>query len=138
MVKSAHDCSEGGLAVALAESCFNPDGVLGANVDLGNCGSSRADGAGETPASTETVLFNESQSRIIISVAKKDVDLVLRSLKARNVPARKLGEVGGDTLQIRVHDENFEWPIVDLYDDWFHAIRRAVEGDASGERIPSL
>src|SRR5205085_1851541 len=33
LVKSAHDCSEGGLAVALAESCFNPDGVLGADVD---------------------------------------------------------------------------------------------------------
>ncbi len=34
MVRSAHDCSEGGLAVALAESCFNPDGLLGADVDL--------------------------------------------------------------------------------------------------------
>ncbi len=34
-VRSAHDCSEGGLAVALAESCFNPDGSLGARIDLG-------------------------------------------------------------------------------------------------------
>jgi phosphoribosylformylglycinamidine synthase subunit PurL len=127
LVKSAHDCSEGGLAVALAESCFNPDGVLGANVDLA---------AENAPA--EQLLFNESQSRILISIAKKNVDLVVRSLKERKVPARQLGEVGGDTLRIRVHDENFQWPIVDLYDDWFHAIRRAVEGDASAERIPSL
>ena len=85
-----------------------------------------------------TKFIASSQSRIVISVAKKDVDLALQSLETRNVPARQLGEVGGDTLQIRVHDENFEWPIVDLYDDWFHAIRRAVEGDASTERIPSL
>ncbi|MEY2479814.1 MAG: phosphoribosylformylglycinamidine synthase subunit PurL [Verrucomicrobiota bacterium] len=127
LVRSAHDCSEGGLAVALAESCFNPDGVLGAHVDLA-----------EEKARVDQVLFNESQSRIIISVAKKDVDLVLRMLKERDVPARQLGEVGGDTLRIRVGGENFQWPIVDLYDDWFHAIRRAIEGDASGERIPSL
>src|SRR2546428_13494519 len=35
LVRSAHDCSEGGLAVALAESCFNPTGLYGADVDLG-------------------------------------------------------------------------------------------------------
>src|SRR6266496_1682309 len=34
LVRSAHDCSEGGLAVALAESCFNPTGLYGADVDL--------------------------------------------------------------------------------------------------------
>src|SRR5207237_4983314 len=34
LVKSAHDCSEGGLAVALPECCFNPDGFMGANVEL--------------------------------------------------------------------------------------------------------
>src|SRR5437762_168618 len=54
LVKSAHDCSEGGLTVALAECCFNPDGLLGADVDLD---------AGDTPAAT--ALFNESQSRVI-------------------------------------------------------------------------
>jgi phosphoribosylformylglycinamidine synthase II len=138
LVKSAHDCSEGGLAVALAESCFNPDGRLGANVDLANCGGSRVGCAGETPASTETVLFNESQSRIIISVANKDVDHALKSLSAAKVPARKIGEVGRDELQIATGGETFRWPIVDLYDDWFHSIRRAIEGDASSERIPSL
>ena len=35
LVRSAHDCSEGGLAVALAECCFNPDGLLGVDVDCG-------------------------------------------------------------------------------------------------------
>jgi phosphoribosylformylglycinamidine synthase subunit PurL len=130
LVKSAHDCSEGGLAVALAESCFNSDGAFGANVDLGHATTSHSDAA--------TVLFNESQSRIVISVAPKDIDLALKSLNAAKVPAQKIGEVGGDQLQIATGGETFRWPIADLYDDWFHSIRRAVEGDASAERIPSL
>src|SRR6478672_10104479 len=65
LVQSAHDCSEGGLAVALAESCFNPERLFGANIDcsrrpVGDAHASRRDAA--------TVLFNESQSRIVISV----------------------------------------------------------------------
>src|SRR5207248_462845 len=74
LVRSAHDCSEGGLAVALAECCFNPNGLLGAEIGLGNCGGSRAGCAGDTPASTNaaTVLFSEAQSRIIISCDPKN------------------------------------------------------------------
>src|SRR3954464_7519653 len=43
LVQSAHDCSEGGLAVALAESCFNPQQLLGAEIDLEEARSARAD-----------------------------------------------------------------------------------------------
>jgi len=136
LVKSAHDCSEGGLAVALAECCFNPSGQLGADVNLENCGGSRAGCAGDTPASTEEILFNESQSRIVISVAAKDAEKTMSMLHARDVPFQQLGKVGGEELRIRANDENFRWPIVDLYDDWWNAIRRAVEDEAEG--IPSL
>src|SRR5438874_8176187 len=61
LVRSAHDCSEGGLAVALAESCFNPTGLYGAAVDLGGAEAAASSEylAGDTPA---TALFNESQS----------------------------------------------------------------------------
>ena len=38
-IRSAHDCSEGGLAVALAESCFNPESSLGATIDLSAAGA---------------------------------------------------------------------------------------------------
>src|SRR5438128_846541 len=62
LVKSAHDCSEGGLAVAVAECCFHPEKLFGAEINLK---------AGGTPAAT--VLFNESQSRIIISVAPAEL-----------------------------------------------------------------
>jgi len=136
LVKSAHDCSEGGLAVALAECCFNPSGRLGADVNLENCGGSRVGCAGDTPASTEEILFNESQSRIVISVAPENLEKAMSMLRVREVPFQQLGEVSGDELRIRANDENFRWPIVDLYDDWWNAIRRAVEDEA--ERIPSL
>jgi phosphoribosylformylglycinamidine synthase len=125
LLKSAHDCSEGGLAVALAECCFNPEKLFGAEIDL------KADDAPAT-----TVLFNESQSRIVISVASKDAERTMSILRERVVPFKRLGQVGGDELRIRVNDETFRWPIADLYDDWWNAIRREVEGET--ERIPSL
>ena len=138
LVKSAHDCSEGGLAVALAECCFNPSGLLGADVDLENCGGSRAGRAGDTPASTEEALFNESQSRIVISVTAENLETTMSTLRARDVPFQHLGKVGGDELRIRADNESFHWPVVDLYDNWWNAICRAVESDSLAERIPSL
>jgi phosphoribosylformylglycinamidine synthase subunit PurL len=127
LVKSAHDCSEGGLAVALAESCFNPEKPFGAEIDLD---------LGDTPAAT--VLFNESQSRIVISVAPESVKKTIAMLSERGVPFQQLGKVGGDQLRIQVNKQKFAWPIAELYDDWWNSIRRLVESDSSAERIPSL
>jgi len=127
LVKSAHDCSEGGLAVALAECCFNPDELFGAKIGLN---------AGDTSATT--VLFNESQSRIVISVAPENLDNTMSILRDRNVPSQQLGQVGDNELRIQVNDESFAWAIADLYDNWWNSIRRLVESDSSAERIPSL
>ena len=141
MVKSAHDCSEGGLAVALAECCFNPDGLVGANVDLCSHGPEGRPETGHRPVATATtieeILFNESQSRIVISVAAENLDKTISRLRERGVPHLHLGEVAGDELRIRANNETFRWPVVDIYDDWWNAIRRAVESDSS-EGIPSL
>ena len=82
------------------------------------------------------MLFNESQSRVIISVAPKDAERTTSTLREYGVPFQQLGKVGRDDLCIRVNDETFRWPVVDLHDDWFNAIRRAVEDES--ERIPSL
>ena len=133
LVKSAHDCSEGGMAVALAECCFNPDGLLGTNVDCSRMGG--ADAA-HRAAATE-ILFNESQSRIIISVAPESVERTISMLGERGVPFQELGRVGGHELRISANTETFRWPIADLYDDWWNAIERVVGSD-SAERIPSL
>src|SRR5438552_6682360 len=88
LVRSAHDCSEGGLAVALAESCFNPTGLYGADVDLGGVeaavpAASTEYLAGDTPATT---LFNESQSRIVISVTPENLEKTMSILQKGDVP----------------------------------------------------
>ena len=127
LVKSAHDCSEGGLAVALAECCFNPEELFGAKIALN---------ADDTSATT--VLFNESQSRILISVAPENLDNTMSILRDRDVPSQQLGQVGDNELRIQVNDESFAWAIADLYDKWWNSIRRLVESDSSAERIPSL
>ena len=57
-------------------------------------------------------------------------------LREYGVPFQQLGKVGGNDLRIRVNDETFRWPVTDLHDDWFNAIRRVVEDES--ERIPSL
>ncbi len=124
LVKSAHDCSEGGLAVALAESCFNPDGRFGAEIEIASTLEDYA------------ILFNESQSRIVISCAADDAEKVMTILRSKNIPHSLLGSVATKTLCIKTAAAEFSWPIDDLYDDWFHAIRRAVETDS--EPVPSL
>src|SRR5687768_10202859 len=103
LVRSAHDCSEGGLAVALAESCFNPDGLLGAQIDL-------------QPSIQN--LFNESQSRIVISCSPDDAEKVLSSLSSKNVPHHRLGQVATTTLSIKTSGAALSWPVETIYDDW--------------------
>ncbi len=134
LVKSAHDCSEGGFAVTLAECCFNPEGLLGAEINVAHASGLRTDQNRKLEACA--TLFNESQSRIVISVAANNMGRTMSTLRQYGVPFRQLGKVGGDELRIRVNEETFRWPLADLYDDWFNAIRRAVEDEA--ERIPSL
>ena len=127
LVNSAHDCSEGGLAVALAECCFNPEKLFGAEIDL------KAD-----VTSAAIALFNELQSRIVISVAPENLQKTISILQERQIPFQQLGKVGGDQLRIRVGGEKFSWPIADLRDDWWNSIRRLVESDSAAERIPTL
>jgi phosphoribosylformylglycinamidine synthase len=127
LVKSAHDCSEGGLAVALAECCFHPEKLFGAAIDLKT---------GDTSAATG--LFNESQSRIVISVAPENLQKTMSILQEGQIPFQQLGEVGGNQLRIRLGSEEFSWPVADLHDDWWNAIRLALGSDSAAEGIPSL
>src|SRR5437899_1669560 len=144
LIKSAHDCSEGGLAVALAESCFNPEKLFGAKADCSRRPAGDAQGTMQTNqrhashSEAATALFNESQSRIIISVAPENLDKAESILRERAVPFQQLGKVEGDQLRIQVEDKKFAWPVADLFDDWWNSIRGVVESDSSAERIPSL
>ncbi len=134
LVESAHDCSEGGLAVALAESCFNPDGLLGADVTVARASSLRD--AEKSTLEACTTLFGEAQSRIIISVRPKNLEMVRSRLTS--VPFLELGRVGGSDLQIMLGTETHGWPIAELHDLWFNAIARAVKSDSADEGIPAL
>ena len=115
LVKSAHDCSEGGIAVALAESCISGEDKIGADIHLGS-----------TPLRLDQILFNETQSRIVLSVAATNLSAVLLLLEMRGVPARRLGTVGGTSLQITLNDQSIHWPIAELHQTWYHAIANAM------------
>jgi phosphoribosylformylglycinamidine synthase len=90
-LRSAHDASDGGIAVALAEACF-ADGT-GAVVALPR-GTD-----GHEPFGT---LFGESASRAVISVAASDLDAVIAQAGAAGVPAAAIGRTGGDRLTIDI------------------------------------
>jgi phosphoribosylformylglycinamidine synthase subunit PurL len=122
LVKSAHDCSEGGLAVALAECCFNPEKLLRAEIEL------------SVHESLADTLFNETQSRIIISCERTNAEQVLSSLK--KIPHARLGSVTENELRISAGNKQLSWSVAELYDLWWNAIRRAVESDT--EPLPSL
>src|SRR5574341_252620 len=92
VVRSAHDCSDGGLAVALAECCVSAPGEgLGAVIRLALDGLRR-----------DALLFGESQSRVILTVKADVADEVLNRAWDAGIPAAKIGAVGGDRRVIEV------------------------------------
>lgn len=89
LVRSAHDLSDGGLGVALAESCIS--GSLGAEVKLTS--ELRAD----------VLLFSESQSRILLSAAPEQADALQQLIEGKGVPVARIGQVGGVGLNVSVN-----------------------------------
>jgi phosphoribosylformylglycinamidine synthase subunit PurL len=96
LIESAHDCSDGGLAVTLAECCFDT-GSIGASVSIRRTEVSR----NET-LNTVAALFGESSSRVIVSARPGHVEALLERAAAEKVPARVIGQTGGNTLTIAV------------------------------------
>ena len=124
LVKSAHDCSEGGLAVALAESCISRQiaretpRLIGAQIDL----------SAAAPATIllDALLFGETQSRVVISVAPRDAVKVVERAKILGVGAVKLGIAGGGDLVIKRGGTECKWAVARLHDLWWNAIARAM------------
>ncbi len=86
IVRSAHDCSEGGLAVALAECCIA--GGRGATIDP----------PGGLPG--VAALFSESQGRVVVTVAADHFDALKTLAATHATPCVKIGMVGGDRLRM--------------------------------------
>jgi phosphoribosylformylglycinamidine synthase len=117
LVRSAHDCSEGGLAVALAECCISGGEPCGAEIELPAPGAMTA----------EELLFNEAQSRIVISVRRENAAAALALVEWQGVPARRLGFTGGGHLRIRSADREWAWLVKELRAQWWDAIRGWME-----------
>jgi phosphoribosylformylglycinamidine synthase len=123
LVRSAHDCSEGGFAVALAECCISHQAargtpkLLGANVDLSAISGSRLD----------ALLFGETQSRVILSTTRDNAPRIIEEAARLEVPARQIGGVGGSSLCITTSRGACTWALAELYDTWWNAIARAME-----------
>jgi len=94
LVRSAHDCSEGGLAVTLAESCLCGPKLLGASVEV-PAAAERAD----------VVLFGEGPSRVVVSVPPEAERHFERLMGEFALPWRWIGKVGGEALVIRSDGE---------------------------------
>ena len=110
-VQSAHDCSEGGFGVALAECCISGEIKRGASVHIGNA-TDRMD----------LLLFNETQSRAIISVSPENTDAVEKHCAAGDTPLTRLGVVGGTGLVVTNGQETLTWEIAELYKTWYCSV----------------
>ncbi|MGF7036676.1 phosphoribosylformylglycinamidine synthase [Paenibacillus mucilaginosus] len=109
LVASAHDLSDGGLAVALAESCIS--GRLGANVNL------------TTDLRADIALFSESQSRLLLSAAPEKASELEAVLKAAGVPVQVIGKVEGTSLQVQVNGSAaIDAAVAELQQVWKDAI----------------
>lgn len=116
-ISSAHDCSEGGLAVALAESCMGDrHAPQGAQIDLSEWN--------DIPL--RALLFGEAQGRVVVSTSSPDD--VVRTAQSKGVPSRVIGTVkdSSDGLTIKVGSKTISVSIDRLSDAYHYAIPRAM------------
>jgi phosphoribosylformylglycinamidine synthase len=118
IVRSAHDVSDGGLAVALAEcSISGPDKPLGARIEL------------REMMRGDALLFGESQSRIVVSVREKDLARLRQIAAEEGAPMQVLGEVGGSRLSIQ---SLVQLPVEEMRSIWVHSLERRLKGKDEG------
>jgi len=111
LVRSAHDLSEGGLAVALAECAFHGRRKLGCSVAL------------EDSIRPDTLLFGEAQSRILVTCRRKDLDSLRALARETGVPARAIGETGGTEISVGHRGrELLRLPVEKAYRAWKDAL----------------
>jgi len=116
LISSAHDCSEGGLAIALAESCFSSLGreAIGAEIDLQTNG-----------LALEALLFGETPSRIVISFPEGNLDRVKEV--AADCPFQVIGRVENDTWNVSIDgDDRISSPVAELEAIWEMSLENSL------------
>lgn len=112
IVRSAHDVSEGGLAVALAECCVSgPERALGVRIGL------------REMMRGDALLFCESQSRIIVSIKEKELGRLKEIATRGGVPMQVIGEVGGSRFVIQ---PLIQLPVEELKAIWAGGLERRL------------
>jgi phosphoribosylformylglycinamidine synthase len=118
LMRSAHDCSDGGLAVALAECCFSSLNrtATGADVEI----------PGEHDPATR--LFSETPSRIIISFTEADRPEIERIAAEAGCPMTLMGKVGGDRLRIESNGEELiSVRVAELERAWRSSLKQKLQ-----------
>ena len=121
LLRSAHDCSDGGLSVTISECCFSSLGhdAIGADVDLGDS------------SNEEILLFSESPSRIVISFDPTEEDSIRRIAEANAAPFSVIGRVGGDRLSIKATGQVvIDASIVQLENTWRRGLTNKLQPEA--------
>jgi len=116
LISSAHDTSDGGLAVALAECCLQEASFIGAQVKL------------QEGIRPDLLLFGEDQGRVIISLAPQRLQRVMELCKNKGVPCQVLGTVGGENLTISWPTGRLSVPLKDLFEAWSTGLTRHIRG----------
>ncbi len=124
LIRSAHDCAEGGLAVALAECAFDAGGI-GLKVDI------PAVAAPDAWMST-SALFSESASRVVVSVARDQAGALLARAKAFGVPALEIGTTGTPRISVSINGRNLiDVAVSDAETIWNSALEKHFKQKAA-------
>ena len=132
LLRSAHDCSDGGLAVTLAECGFDTGG-LGFDVEIPRVPDAAASGfSPAAPMGLIAALFGESASRAVVSVRPADRDTMLQLAAEAGVPALVIGRTGGSRLIMRMAGALImDVAVADAEQVWSGAIERYFKGRAA-------
>jgi len=121
LLRSAHDCSDGGLAVALSECCFSSLNreAFGADIDI----------TGEDDVVTR--LFSETPSRIIVSFDQSALGDIEEIVAAASCPMTLLGNVGSDRLRIESDGEEvIQLDVAEMESAWRSSLKDKLQAEA--------
>ncbi|MFQ5480105.1 MAG: phosphoribosylformylglycinamidine synthase subunit PurL [Thermodesulfobacteriota bacterium] len=116
IILSAHDCSEGGLAVTLAESSLNPAGTVGVEVDLGKV----------TGLRTDEALFAETHGRIVVSLKEDNLNVLQGIAAAHGVALQVIGRTVEDGFIVK---GLIDTPLNTLKSAYRDSLKPLIEGE---------